>query len=355
MKYLLAILKNETEEDHQEWVSVCKKFQDKVDFDVIDLTSHNWMEKIHARDYHCFLARPPGAVGYFKQLYDERLYILNKVLDKMIYPTFEECLIYENKRMLTYWLQAHHIPHPPTHIFYNKEEALAFVQNCNLPLVSKTAIGAAGSGVIIHRSRKNLEKYVNKIFSGEGIARKWGPNLRKGDYLSRIKHRMVNPFETYRYFKQKYQRATIEPQRGYLIIQEYVPCEYEWRCVRISDSFFGHKKLRTRGELISGTSAVSWDVPPEKLLNFVKEITDRCGFHSQAIDIFEPIPDKYMVNEMQCFWGSKNPHQMILGGKPGRYVKRDSQWVFEEGNFNSNNSHDLRLKHVLQLIQHLDK
>jgi len=354
MRYLLAILKNETKEDHLEWVSACKKFKDKVDFDVIDLTSNNWFEKITARDYHCFLVRPPGAVGYFKQLYDERLYILNKVLGKMIYPTYEECLIYENKRILAYWLEAYKIPHPRTNIFYNKEETLAFVQNCELPLVSKTAIGAGGSGVKIHHSLKDVKEYIDKVFSGEGIIRKWGPNLRKGDYLSRIKHRVLHPLESYYYFKQKYKRSTADPQKGYVIFQEYVACEYEWRCVRIGDSFFGHKKLRKRGELFSGTSAVSWDVPSKDLLNFVKEVTDRFGFLSQAIDIFEPTPGKYLVNEMQCFWGSKNPHQMILNGKPGRFIERENQWLFEEGNFNTNNSHDLRLEHVLQLIQNTE-
>jgi len=121
--------------------------------------------------------------------------------------------------------------------------------------------------------------------------------------------------------------------------------------VRIDDSFFGHKKLHQYGEKFSGSSNVSWDPPPKKLLDFVKYITDKRKFLSQAVDIFEPEPGKFLVNEMQCFWGSKNPHQMIIRGKPGRYTLKNSKWIFEEGNFNKNNSYNLRLENVINLLQ----
>jgi hypothetical protein len=41
---------------------------------------------------------------------------------------------------------------------------------------------------------------------------------------------------------------------------------------------------------------------------------------------------------------------MILDGIPGRYIHKGSQWVFEQGEFNSNNSYNLRLKHVVKML-----
>ncbi|MCH8569464.1 MAG: hypothetical protein LAT67_14410, partial [Balneolales bacterium] len=128
------------------------------------------------------------------------------------------------------------------------------------------------------------------------------------------------------------------------------PCDHEWRCVVVGDSYFGHKKLRTRGEMMSGTSAVSWDVPSEKLLDFVKDVMQKTGFYSQAVDVFESKDGEFYINELQAFWGSKNPHQMLRNGIPGRYVKINDKWIFEEGEFNTNNSYDLRLKHALSLF-----
>ena len=156
MKYIIAILKNENEEDHQGWINACKKKETDIDYKVIDLTSENWLEEVRSKKFDIYLARPPGAVNYYKQLYDERIYTLKYILGKRVYPTYEEIIIYENKRMLSYWLKSLGIPHPQTWIFYDKEKAIDFSDNCRFPIVGKTAIGAGSSGVQILRTRNGL-------------------------------------------------------------------------------------------------------------------------------------------------------------------------------------------------------
>ena len=74
-----AILKNETDTDHLEWVAACEDFSEKVEYTVIDLTAVDWLEAISDETINVFLAIPPDQVGYYKQLYDERLYVLNEV------------------------------------------------------------------------------------------------------------------------------------------------------------------------------------------------------------------------------------------------------------------------------------
>jgi glutathione synthase/RimK-type ligase-like ATP-grasp enzyme len=350
MSYNFAILKNENEEDHLDWIKACEQMSHQVRYKVIDITRSDWLENILVEKFDMLLARPSGAVSFFKQLYDERIYILNNVLGKSIYPTFEEILIYENKRILSYWLKANQIPHPRTWVFYSKDKAIKFANICKLPIVAKTAIGASGSGVKIFKKRKEVEDHINTVFSGKGIVRKWGPNLRKGDLGKRLVKRLKNIPEFIIYMHKKKVGATIEPQKWYVIFQEYIRNDFEWRCVRIGHSYFGHKKLAGRGEKKSGTSEVSWEAPSKQLLNFVKEVTDKRGFLSQAVDIFEPKPGNFLINEMQCFWGSKNPHQMIVDGKSGRYIFIDSKWIFEPGRFNTNNSYDLRLAHVIEML-----
>ena len=350
MSYLFAILKNETDDDHLCWIQSCKDSKYDIHYEVIDITKNDWLENVFAEDFDYFLTRPPGVISFFKQLYDERLYVIHKILGKRIYPTYEEILVYENKRFLSYWLKANQIPHPVTWIFYHKDEALQFISECSLPIVAKTSIGASGSGVKIFRNRDSLKKYVDSIFSEKGVTRKFGPNLRKGDIQKRFLMRIKNIPGAYRYFRNKFVSARIDPQKWFVILQEYIECDFEWRAVRIGDSYFAHKKLRHKGELFSGTSKVSWDTPPEKLLNFVKFVCDKRNFMSQAIDIFENGNGQYYVNELQSFFGSKHPHQMIMNGKPGRYIDKDSHWIFEEGNFNTNQSYDLRLEHALRIL-----
>ena len=350
MIYNFAILKNETEYDHLGWIQSCENSKYNVKYKVIDITKSDWLKNILKEDFDCFLARAPGSISYFKQLCDERLYVINNILKKKIYPTYEEILIYENKRMLAYWLAANNVPHAKTWIFYHKEEAIQFVKNCTFPLVAKTSIGAGGSGVIIFKKKEKVIQYIEKAFSDEGISRKWGPNFRKINLLKRLIKRLINIPETVKYFQKKHLCATIDPQRRFVIFQDYIKSDAEWRCVRIGDSFFAHKKNHTFGELMSGTSKVQWEKPSEELLNFVKNVTDKRNFLCQSIDLFEYRDGKLLVNEIQCFWGSRNPHQMIINGVPGRYLNKNGKWLFEKGTFNTNNSFDLRIEHVISLL-----
>ena len=88
--------------------------------------------------------------------------------------------------------------------------------------------------------------------------------------------------------------------------------------------------------------------PPVKLFDFAKNIMDKFGFLSQAIDVFETSEGELLINEMQCIFGQSDPYQMIVGGKPGRYVYENERWVFEAGDFNANESYNLRLNAAIQ-------
>jgi glutathione synthase/RimK-type ligase-like ATP-grasp enzyme len=350
-KYRLIILENGISQDHLSWVESCEKRNSEIEYSLLDLSRNDWLEQVLSQDADYYLTNVPSFTTSLKQMYDERLYIINKILNLPIYPSYEEFLIYENKRMLSYWLESNKVPHPRTWIFYNKKEAEYFSEYCKYPVVAKTTIGASGSGVKILKNKREVNKYLGDVFTRKGITRYWGINLRKGDWGKRVFNRLKNLPEFFNYMAKKRVMATIEPQKLHVIFQDYIKCDFEWRCVRIGDSYFGHKKLAKRGEKKSGTSEVSWDPPTFQLLDFIKTITEKGNFLSMAVDVFEPQPGKFYVNEMQCFWGSKNPHQMLIDGNPGRYVFKKGAWVFEEGLYNTNNSYDLRLGHVINLLK----
>ena len=125
-----------------------------------------------------------------------------------------------------------------------------------------------------------------------------------------------------------YRNERSETQQDFILLQEYIPHTFEWRCVRIGDSFFAHKKL-VRHEKASGSLLKGYDQPPVDLLDFIRQITDLRNFQSQAVDIFVAENGAYLVNEMQCIFGQSDPHQMLINGQPGRYVFDSGQWIFE--------------------------
>jgi glutathione synthase/RimK-type ligase-like ATP-grasp enzyme len=346
--YYCIILANETTDDHLLWIMACEKFKSQVSYRVVDLTRNNWLSEIRKEKADILLAKPGGIVESFKQLFDERLRILAEELEYKVYPSLREIQIYENKRYLSFWLSAHAIPHPNTVIFYHKDEALDYIHKRAFPLVAKLNIGASGNGVTILHTAEQAEQYVHKIFK-TGISSRTGPRMDMGKVVQRAWQKLSHPDELKSRFSY-YRSVSSNPQRGFCIFQEFISHTFEWRVVRIGDSFFAHKKI-VRGEKASGSLLKGYENPPLQLLDFVKGITDKADFRSQAIDIFETDDCQYLVNEMQCIFGQSDPYQMLVNGKPGRYLWANGEWVFEEGLFNTNESYDLRMEDVIRLLK----
>ena len=91
----IAILRNEDPESSMKWQKACENLN--ISHTVINLTASDWLKEFQSIDFDLFLLKPPGRLSHFKALYDERLYIISKILKLNTYPTFEECIIYENK------------------------------------------------------------------------------------------------------------------------------------------------------------------------------------------------------------------------------------------------------------------
>ena len=347
-KYKLVILTNERPNDYHLWATACEERKDELDYSIIDLTSANWLEKVKDKQIDYLLTKPGCQTNLFKQLYDERLSILVNELKLPAFPTLPEVLIYENKRYFSFWLDAHDLPHPDTRVFYDRKEAERFISSCKFPIVGKMNIGASGHGVEILKDKTAAEKYIDEVFA-KGKTSKTGPNLKKGKLLKRVVNKLSNPKEIANRLKI-YSAITSDVQKGFIIMQEYIPHKFEWRVVRIGDSFFAHKKLLKKDKA-SGSLLKGYEDPPKDLLDFVKEITDRFGFYSQAVDIFVTDNGKYLINEMQCIFGQSDPYQMLVNGKPGRYVFKDEKWFFKEGEFNRNESYNLRVEYVLSQLK----
>jgi len=341
---LVGILRNANPDSKQDWTEACRDYG--VKYSVIDLSAWDWMLSIQSADFDFFVYQPEGLNEGLKTQFDERLYVLNKLMGKKIYPSYEECILYENKKMLSYYLEAKKIPHPKTHVFYRFHEARSFVSSTTYPLVAKTSIGAAGTGVRILNNYTEALYYIRKAFYGRGIRRRFGPNPNLGNPKSWLIKTLHDP----RFFAKRlkmYLSIEANAQRGYVIFQEYIPHEYEWRLVKIDDSFFAHKKLKV-GQKASGGKKKEFGMPPKELMDYFDSLCIENGFDSVDIDVFER-GDEYLVNEIQCVFGVPYKYLLKIEDQIGRLVKAGADWKFEPGDFAKNSCCNLRLKKALKL------
>jgi len=138
-------------------------------------------------------------------------------------------------------------------------------------------------------------------------------------------------------------------QKGYVIFQEYVQHDFEWRIVKIGNSYFTHKKIKVVDKA-SGGKVKQFGLPDNKVLDFVDEFCAENHLSSVCVDIFES--DRgFLVNEIQCIFGIPYGYLMKVGNETGRIRKMNGAWQFESGDFTFNECFDLRLEHAISLLQ----
>lgn len=302
-----------------------------IEYVIIDALSSSWLENLQKNlDCDGYLVRPPHEFQEHNDVFMERLYFLNKELGKPIYPSYEELRLYENKRNMVSWLQIHKFPHPNTKVFIEKSEALEYIENCKYPIVIKSNIGSSATGVKIVKSKSEAKKIINNVFG------RFHPLFAIGQPQKRKKFGINIP-------------VFGNVQKHTILIQEYHKIKWEWRIIKIDNSYFGHQKL-LKDEFASGSGLVGWVEPPKELLDMVRNICDKGNFNSMAVDIFETEDGKYLVNELQSIFGSYNDSQMYIDGVPGRFKYIDGKFIFEKGVFNRFGSYLLRVEHFIKLL-----
>lgn len=341
----VAILRDNNPEMSRKWELACEKKQLK--YKPINLLRDDWFDMLRKFHPDFCVTRPPGDIQLNKKIFDEKIFFLENFTNYKVYPGFLATYIYENKSALNWFLETNNIPHPKTFVSSSKEEAISYIQQSKTPIVAKTIIGAAGSGVKIFHLKSKAQDYVEKAFK-TGIKRRYGPNRKTGSPKSWMKKAVASPDYFFKKLRQ-YKERNQDVQKNMVLFQEYIPHDYEWRIAKIGASYFTYKKLKI-GEMTSGSKEFEYGPPPKELLGFTKQLCERFNFSFMTVDVFYSGGQIY-VNELQTIFGHKNPYICKVNDKPGRYIHQNGEWIFEAGNFNTNESYDLRLETAVKLYE----
>jgi glutathione synthase/RimK-type ligase-like ATP-grasp enzyme len=299
---------------HTRFVKACQECG--CDFRVIDLAAEEWLLQVRESGVDFFLVWPDAVSTDRAKVVKDRCDMIEDILGIPVYPKRCERWIYEDKVRLADWLASQNIAHPRTWVFCDRTEAMEFVKSCSLPIVFKLPFGAGATGVQIIRSSAKLRRVVKKAFGGGHAAE--GHDLH-------------------------------DRQRGSVILQEFLPDVSEWRMVRIGDGFMCRKKRR-EGDFHSGSGGATWEIPAAALLDFAEQVSTDAGFRAMAMDIFEPEPGRYLVNELQTVFGDIAEKDRERGKElRGRWVRSScGEWAFEEGDFYRESASVERLRDILE-------
>jgi hypothetical protein len=280
----------------------------------------------------------PGFFGKVKELdafifhylhydYDKQLAssILPLISDFFKIPCFPDIFTdwhFDDKIRQYYLMKLNGFPMTESWIFWDKKDALSWVEKARYPLVFKLKGGAGSQNVILVNDIQRARSLVNRMF-GKGfkdIGLNEGGSTVKNDFnivkyvegfLWKIKKKYQgNPAETY-YNKQK----------NYILFQEYLPDnEYDTRISVIGDRAFGFRRLNRQNDFrSSGSGKIDHDHQriDLKFIEIAFEVSRKLHFQSMAYDFLyneehEPefceISYSYLdtaVYSCDGFWDSK--------------------------------------------------
>lgn len=307
----LGILKSYPEIDFlvDSYVKVCEECG--VEYVILDLFADNWIEKISSAKVDGILVREKANIAEYKEMYNERLWVINQYLKIPIYPSWHELFLYENKRLYSYFFETHGVNTPRTHVFYTKALALEYCKKAQFPIVLKTNGGAGGSGVTIVRSLAKAKRIINSVFG------RMDPRMALG-YCHWAKVGGFVPIP-----------KLGMSQRHYVIIQDFIDIETEWRIIKLGDTYAGYKRPMDNGH--GSCELMEYGFPPKTLLFLIKEISDENRFDSMSLDVIVGKDGKFYITEMQSLFGCFASHQCEVNGVGGKIEYRDGDFVFVEG------------------------
>ncbi|EMD78536.1 hypothetical protein C408_3066 [Vibrio diabolicus E0666] len=297
---------------------------DELDFKYkkIDLYSNNWLDELNEK-FDFILIRPPCTYSERKSLFDERMFFIRDVLKLRVFPEYQALMCYENKRLMADFLKLSGLDFPDTYVSYSKSETEKFIEQAKFPLVFKTNTGSGASGVQIINTRKKAKNLIRSCF---GIR----PDLAIGKIFTGKKNGIPYP-------------RFGASQKHYVVFQECLNIKWEWRIVKIGNTYFGHKKLLGDDGFASGSLQKGWELPPTELLDSVRRFCDKFSFSTISIDFFESQCGKYYANEVQVIFGHSTKNLMLHEGKPCRYIYSNNEYILEYGEFCQNESWNSRL------------
>ena len=215
--------------------------------------------------------------------------VIEKHLGVKCYPDWNTCWHYDDKIRQWLLLKPLGFPMVESHVFWDKNEALQWVEQAQFPLVFKLRTGAASSSVIQVKDRKHARKLVKRMF-GKGIipGRFFDPGSIRFKYFSpwRELRRMAGNFR--RRWKGLDPSPWWQVEKNYVFFQDFLPGnDYDTRVTVIGDRAFAFRRFVRKADFrASGSGMIDHD-PAEidpRCVEIAFRVSKALRFQSMAYD-----------------------------------------------------------------------
>ena len=241
---------------------------------------------------------------YRAQLFARQLIASVEAMGLVVFPSAATCWHYDDKVGQKYLLEAIGAPLVPTHVFYDREKAMQWVEQATFPMVWKLRGGAGSQNVKLVKSRIAAQSIIQRSF-GSG----W-KNSRLSPLRDRLWHfRRDKTLTSFMSIGKGAARAIfphendlrVTLQRDYVYFQDFIPNnDCDIRVLVIGERAIAIKRMVREGDFrASGSGAIVYDPAqiPQECLHLAFEVTSALKSQSCAFD-FVRIKNKYAIVEI---------------------------------------------------------
>lgn len=250
----------------ERWIKYCES--NNIEYKLVNAYQSDIIEQVKDCDgfmWHHFHNNYRDAL-FAKQL----LYSLEKK-GISVFPNYNTTWHFDDKVGQKYLFESLDIPSIPSFVFYNKQEALNWINNTTFPKVFKLRGGAGASNVKLVRNKRQARKLVKKAFSGGfpqydrwstlcDRVKKW---LNGSTSLKHVCAAVVRLFISSEYARMH------GSEKGYAYFQEFIPNNtFDIRVCIVDNKAFAIKRMTRKNDFRASGSG--------NILYSKSEIDERC-------------------------------------------------------------------------------
>ncbi len=303
------------------------KFND-IKTSLVDASDKNYWEVLRSSSHyiHHYVHRTSEM-----QVADAVLPVVDFVLKLPRFPNAKTSWHYDDKIKENYLLSSMNFPFAKSWIFYDLESALSWLENASFPLVYKLKAGAGSGNVLLLKTRKHAQRFVNKMFNVSGVYSSHLPDTQSHSYMRNL-FGIYNLRQNIALWRGKIHYQDVSPywqrHRDYIYFQEFLPDnQFDTRITVIGNRAFAYRRFNRSNDFrASGSGLNDYDqsaIDP-RCIDMALQISNIAGFQSMAYDFMFDESGDPKIGEISYTYIDSYIYRC-----PGYYLGSSGEWVDE--------------------------
>lgn len=304
------------------WIEYCK--ENNIDFKIVNAYDNDIIEQV--ADCDAFMWHHHHG-NYRDVLFAKQLLYSLEMSGKKVFPNFNTTWHFDDKVGQKYLFEAIGASLVPSYVFYNKADALKWVNETTFPKVFKLRGGAGAANVKLARTKRQAIKLINKCF-GKGF-----PQFDRWNYFKERFNNWRNGKEgiiaiakgVYMLLAKPEFACYHFPEKGYAYFQEFIPNnDCDFRIKIVNNKCWGFRReVRKNDFRASGSNVLLFDneLIPEDIIKISFQVYKKLLLQSVAFDfVIDKSSNTPMIIELSYGFGY-DENEINCG-----YWTEDLQW-----------------------------